>query len=398
MAEAALDSDALRGELTERALTLGFARIGVARAEALELEGERLNTWLEAGHHDQMTWMSNTREVRRDPRHAGMLPGAASVVVLATPFLSRQPGTPGVGVGRVARYAWGRDYHNVIGRRLRKLEVWLRDQGHAVRHSVDSRPVFERAWAVRAGVGFVGKNCCLIVPGLGSHVFLSTLVTTATLPVDAPLREGCGRCTACLDACPTGAFVAPRVLSAPRCISNLTIEREDNAATDLLTQTGDWLFGCDACQDVCPYNQTRPGVLDPAFAPHPRLTALALEDLLGMDEARFREWSEGSPLRRAGSARMARNAAVVLGNTGGRLHLPVLGHAATRHPSEHVRAAARWALGRIEARAAGRATDDGAQVVSDQRGAEGPHATARSTATPSEERDASEAARDTRDA
>jgi epoxyqueuosine reductase len=344
------DPTQLRTELTERAAALGFARVGVARAEALEPEGARLAAWLDAGHHDGMGWMADTREVRSDPRHPGMLPGAASVVVLATPFLSRQPQAIGVGVGRVARYAWGRDYHNVLGKRLRKLERWLRDEGHEVRHSVDSRPVFERAWAVRAGVGFVGKNSCLIIPGVGSHVFLSTLVTSAPLPADQPIREGCGRCTACLDACPTSAFVSERVLDARRCISNLTIERADNASPELLRQTGDWLFGCDACQDVCPYNQTTPGPLDPAFEPHARLADVRLEELFTIEEERFLAWSEGTPLRRAGSARMARNAAVVLGNVGGRVHLPVLRDAGERHAAESVRAAARWAIDAIEAR------------------------------------------------
>lgn len=341
----------LREQLTQRAHALGFARVGVARAEALVEEGERLGAWLDAGHHDGMGWMADTRDVRSDPRHPGMLPGAESVVVLVTPFHSRQGAQVGIGAGRVARYAWGRDYHNVLGRRLRKLERWLRDEGHAVRHSVDSRPVFERAWAVRAGVGFVGKNSCLIVPGVGSHVFLSTLVTSAPLAPDAPIREGCGRCTACLDACPTDAFVSPRVLDARRCISNLTIEREDLAAPDLLAQTGDWLFGCDACQDVCPYNRTTPGELDPAFEPHARLGEVDLEALLSMSDERFLEWSEGSPMRRAGVVRMARNAAVVLGNTGGRVYLRVLRETGDRHPAESVRAAARWAADAIDRRA-----------------------------------------------
>jgi epoxyqueuosine reductase len=210
--------------------------------------------------------------------------------------------------------------------------------------------VFERAWAVRAGLGFVGKNCCLIIPGLGSHVFLSTLVTTAALPTDEPMREGCGRCTACLEACPTNAFVAPRELDARRCISNLTIEREDNAAAALRPHIGDWLFGCDVCQDVCPYNRTSPPPLDAAFEPHPRLREVDLPGLLRMPEDEFTAWSEGSPLRRSGIARLARNAAVVLGNVGTRVHLPVLHEASLGHPSDTVREAARWALQEIERR------------------------------------------------
>lgn len=345
-----MDGATLKAELISRAESLGFARVGVARAEPLSVEGERLGAWLDAGRHGEMRWMEETREVRIDPGHPGMLPGVRSVVVLVLPYARAVDERIGPSPGRVARYARGRDYHNVIGKRLRKLSTFLRESGYEARASVDSMPVFERAWAQRAGVGFVGKNCCVIVPGLGSHVFLACLLTTADLPADAPMKERCGSCTLCLTACPTEAFVAPREMDARRCISYLTIEQRGEVAESDRPRLGDWLFGCDVCQDVCPYNRVPKTVESTApFAADPRLDVEAAS-LLSMDDARFRVWSEGSPLRRPGRAGLARNAAYVLGNVGDKRHLPVLRHAAEHDESKAVRDASRWALAQIASR------------------------------------------------
>jgi epoxyqueuosine reductase len=201
-------------------------------------------------------------------------------------------------------------------------------------------------------VGFVGKNCCVIVPGLGSHVFLSALVTDAELPEDAPIKERCGSCRLCLDACPTRAFVSERELDARKCISYLTIEQDGAIPEPLRSGVGSWLFGCDACQDVCPFNKTAPASEQQtaAFAPHPRWDEQSAEALLVIDEDDFRRYAEGSPIKRAGRAGMARNAAVVLGNVGGRQHLPVLEQAHSAHESEIVREAAGWAVTQIRGR------------------------------------------------
>lgn len=311
----------LTDAIKARALELGFARVGVARVETLEPEGTRLREYVEAGRHASMQWLADTVDVRCDPAHAGMVEGARSVIVLVAPFASTTA-RAGLEPGRVARYAWGRDYHNVLRRPLRKLEAFVRSHGYDARWSVDARPVYERAWAQRAGVGFVGKNCCLIVPGIGSHVFLATVVTTAELEVDAPMKPRCGECRLCLDACPTEAFVDAHQLDSNRCISYLTIEHEGEIEPALEEKMGDWLFGCDVCQDVCPYNKTSPPELDEAFAPHARLSG-TLEQLFEMDEEAFREWAEGSPMRRAGLKRMQRNATIVMRNVGKR-RLPVL--------------------------------------------------------------------------
>ncbi len=297
-----------------------------------------------------MEWLAETAEVRADPRHPGMVPRARSVLVVAAPYARpNDPARMGPSPGRVARYAWGRDYHNVLRRQLRKLERMLREAGHEARYSVDARPVFERAWAQRAGVGFVGKNCCLIVPGVGSHVFLGTVVTTAELEPDEPMAPRCGRCTLCLDACPTGAFLGPHRLDARRCVSYLTIEHEGAIAPELEAQMGDWVFGCDACQDVCPYNRTeRPPAPDSdPYAPSAPLE-LSAEALLAMGDETYRERFEGSPLRRAGATRLARNVVIALGNSGDRRHLPVL-EEARHHRAPVVREAAERALRRLDA-------------------------------------------------
>jgi epoxyqueuosine reductase len=338
----------LAEELEERARALGFAKIGFARATSLDEEGARLRDWLAARRHGEMRWLEDTADVRIDPRDARMLASARTIVALATPF-ARVEEEGGLAPGVVARYARGRDYHNVLGTRLKKLAAWLRTRGHPTRHSVDSMPVFERAWAQRAGLGFIGKNCCLIVPGLGSHVFLSTLITAAELPESAPMEERCGACRRCLDACPTSAFLAERTLDARLCIAYLTIEQRGPIPEEHRVQVGDRIFGCDVCQDVCPFNRTSPpsATSTEPFAPNERLTSRTAADLLTMDDASFEAFSLGTPLRRPGRDGLARNAAVVLGNARDKRHLPVLREAASSHASPVVRDAAAWAIERI---------------------------------------------------
>lgn len=340
----------LTAEVKARALALGFGRVGVARVGPLEPEGAALRAWVAAGQHATMGWIADTVDVRLDPSDARLLAGARSVVALATPY-AREEGEVGPAPGVVARYARGRDYHNVVGVRTKKLAAWLRARGAPSRASIDTLPVLERAWAQRAGVGFVGKNACLIVPGVGSHVLLSTVVTTAELDPDAPMPERCGTCRRCLEACPTDAFVGERALDARRCVSYLTIEHEGEIEDDALREgIGARFFGCDACQDVCPFN--RAAVPDAAgtapFAPAERWGAHDAAGLLELDEAAFDAWSLGSPVRRPGLAGVARNAAIVLGNAGEKRHLPVLRRAAASHPSASVRATAAWAAARLE--------------------------------------------------
>jgi epoxyqueuosine reductase len=335
-----------RRALTERIKAAGreagFVRVGVAEASRLEEEAARLDAWLDAGRHAQMAWMKDTADVRKDPRDPRMVAGAKSIIVMAAPY-AHQGEYEGPAPARVAKYALGRDYHNVLTKKARRVVKLLEAAGHRARVAVDSKPVFERAWAERAGVGFIGKNCCLIVPGVGSHVFLACVVTTAALAADEPIGRRCGSCTLCLEACPTNAFVEPRALDARRCISYLTIEHRGAIPEEHRRGIGPWLFGCDVCQDVCPYNRGGTPESMEAFEPRARWAEVELADFLGLDEEGFRSWSEGSPLRRGGRDGLARNAALVLGNRGDAVHLAVLDQASRAHPSPVVREAASWA-------------------------------------------------------
>jgi epoxyqueuosine reductase len=346
-----------RAELTARvkaeAEAVGFARAGIAKACALEEEGVQLDAWLAAGYHGQMSWMEQTASVRKDPRDPKMLEDAESVIVMAAPYRGRAR-YDGPQPARIAKYAVGRDYHNVLRKRARRVAAVLKDTGHAARVAVDSKPVLERAWAERAGVGFVGKNCCIIVPGIGSHVFLACVVTTAPLIADEPMRRRCGSCRLCLDACPTQAFNQPRSLDARKCISYLTIEHRGPIPVEHRRALGPWLFGCDVCQDVCPYNQSS-GADDAAmddFEPSPRWAEVDAGQVLQMGFEAFRILAEGSPVKRSRHEGLARNAALALGNCGEARHLPVLEHAAQSHSSAVVREAAAWASAELKRRLA----------------------------------------------
>jgi len=344
----------LTAQVKAEAEALGFARLGVAGAGLLEEEAEHLDAWLGEGHHGQMSWMAETASVRKDPRDPRMLENAKSVIVMAAPYLRRN-GYEGPPPARIAKYALGRDYHNVLTKKSRKVARLLQEAGFAARVAVDSKPVFERAWAERAGVGFVGKNCCLIVPGVGSHAFLACVVTTAPLSSDAPMERRCGSCTLCLDACPTRAFNGPRSLDARKCISYLTIEHRGPIPVAQRQALGPWVFGCDVCQDICPYNQTSGATessLD-AFEPGERWAGIEPAKFLQMSADEHRAWAEGSPVKRAGHEGLARNAALVLGNRGGEAHLPVLDDARRSHPSEVVREAADWGSAELRRRLAG---------------------------------------------
>jgi epoxyqueuosine reductase len=289
------------------------------------------------------------------------LAGAKSVVCLARKYGVVPEGeTPeGSLAGGIARYARGRDYHSFLRRRVRRVAAFLRSLGSAdcpvqARPLCDDAPILERAWAAQAGLGFVGKNGMLIVPGVGSMVLLGEVVTTLELSSDVPMTQRCGACTRCLDACPTGAFPAPFVLDPRRCISYLTIEHRTEVPVELREGVGENLFGCDDCQTVCPFNAAaRPRArasLDAAgpFAPLERWSRLRLEDLLAMDEGQWRALSQGTPLKRAGRSGLARNAAIVLGNRHDIRALPALRQAAIGHEEPMVREAAAWAVARLE--------------------------------------------------
>jgi epoxyqueuosine reductase len=283
-----------------------------------------------------------------------MLEGARSVIVCALAYhrdgVDDAPAGPDGAV--IARYARGQDYHNFFRKRLRRLAEWVRSEfpGSDARAVVDTAPVLERAWARRAGIGFVGKNGMIIVPGLGSYVLLGEVITTVELVADDPMASRCGECTRCLDTCPTNAFDAAYVLDARRCVSYLTIELREEIPAPLREGIGNRLFGCDVCQEVCPYNRTAaPGADSTApFAMNPKWRDLDLATLVRLDEVRFRALTEGSPLSRPKRAGLVRNAIVVMANSRERRHLPVLREAIEHDPDAMVRTTARWAIDTIE--------------------------------------------------
>jgi epoxyqueuosine reductase len=359
------DQDAAATALGERvrakARELGFDTVAIARADvSLERDIERYEAFVSAGMHGEMSWLARYRDARSRLDGDEVLRGAKSVVCLARRYQrpradeERDPAT----ARTVARYARGRDYHGFLRQRVRRLAAFIRTLGSPgnpseARPLCDDAPVLERAWAARAGLGFVGKNGLLIVPGVGSMVLLGEVVTTLRLDLDTPMAERCGSCRRCLDACPTGAFVAPFVLDPRRCISYLTIEHKSEVAPELREAMGSHLFGCDDCQTVCPFNAAitaraplRGDDGDP-FAPLERWARVSLEQLLALDDAGWREASEGTPLKRAGRESLARNAALVLGNLGDPQALPALRAAAAGHDDAIVREAAAWAVSKL---------------------------------------------------
>jgi len=305
-------------ELKRQALAMGFAAVGIATLEK-NAHAAELDRWLAAGYAGTMSYLHRQAAKRKDP--ARIMPGATVAVVTLTNYWhgSTDPGAmPRGSRARIAQYAWSSDYHAVLGRRLERLAATIRDlaPGAATRGYVDAGPVPERELAQRAGLGWIGKNMMLIDPGRGSFTLIGVVLTDAALAPDLPFGgDRCGTCRRCLDACPTQAFVAPGELDARRCISYLTIERRGAFTATEQVQVGDWLFGCDVCQDVCPWNETFAlPTEDPELASRPSVTAAAADaaELLAMDDAAFAARYGDTPFARPGRAGMRRNAAAVL--------------------------------------------------------------------------------------
>jgi epoxyqueuosine reductase len=287
---------------------MGFDLIAIGPAGPPD-HGAEFRRWVEAGHAGTMAYLERRSEERLDP--VRLLPDAASIVCVARNYYQGEARDPSW--EPVARYAWGRDYHDIIAPRLERLAAYLRDAcGARCRAYVDTGPVLERDMAARAGLGWIGKNTMLLHPALGSWFFIGVVLTTAELEHDAPLPDRCGSCRACLDACPTQAFVAPYVLDARRCISYLTIEHRGTVDPALHGAVGQWQFGCDRCQSVCPWNRKAGVTREPAFfpvAPYP-----GAESVLAMSDQDFRREFAGTALLRPKAAGMRRNAAIALEN------------------------------------------------------------------------------------
>ncbi|MBI4493970.1 MAG: tRNA epoxyqueuosine(34) reductase QueG [Chloroflexi bacterium] len=340
----------LKRALKERAAELGLHLVGIASAEPCEGAQARTLAWLERGYQAEMGWM-NEQRARLACQPEQLLPGARSVISVGVSYLAEAPEPEaGVLVGRVARYAWGDDYHEVLRERLGRLVDFLEQRLGArprARVFVDSSPFPEREAAVRAGLGFYGKNTNLLTGLLGSFLFLGAILTDAELEPDQPPARDCGQCRLCLDACPTGALVAPYQLDARRCIAYLTIELRGSISWELRPVLGDHVFGCDICQEVCPWNRRVRPLAWPEFQPRPGAGARPeLIPLLALDAAGFRARFRRSPMRRARRAGLLRNVAVALGNSGDRRAVPPL-IGALQDPDALVREHAAWALERL---------------------------------------------------
>ena len=299
---------ALTASVKARAMELGFDRVAIGPAGPPE-HGNALTRWVESGYAGTMGYIERRLGERLDPER--VLPGAASVVSVALNYFQGEPAE--ASWRPVARYAWGRDYHDVIAPRLHRLAAHLAETcGARSRGYVDTGPILERDLAARAGLGWIGKNTMLLDPALGSWFFIGVLLTTATLDHDAPLPDRCGSCHACLDVCPTGAFVAPYVLDARRCISYLTIEHRGPIEPQLHPGMGHWQFGCDLCQSVCPWNRKAPVTREPAFVPagaYPGAHAV-----VEMSDEECQRTFTGTALSRPKAAGMRRNAAIAIEN------------------------------------------------------------------------------------
>ncbi len=337
---AALDSAFVKAA----ALAAGFHKAGVARAGPLD--PRPLDRYLERGFEADMAWLRTRRAERLDPSR--LLPGARSVLALALAHHPGEAAAPPAGTAQVARYARGRDYHAVMKRRLADLSARLRarDPGVGTFASADIAPVMEKAWAERAGLGWIGKNGCLITTDLGSWVLLATVILDRDLEPDAPHPERCGDCAACLPACPTGAIPEPGVVDARRCLSFHTIERRGAIPEEIAGRAAGWGFGCDACQTVCPWNRDRPAACDPELAPRPGQSVLDVPAVLAMAPEGYRRRFYGTALARARHQGLVRNALIAAGHSrDGRLRPAVA--ARLEDGDEGVRRAAAWALPRL---------------------------------------------------
>jgi epoxyqueuosine reductase len=362
-------------ELTQyvqiEAQRLGFDLVGITSAEPLQAATFNAQ-WVAQGYAGNMAWLERNLDKRADP---GLLvPGARTVICLGMhydPPGAEQPAdsTDRGPQGRMARYARGDDYHDLIKSRL--AELWKGIQSKAGediegRYYVDTAPVLERELAARAGLGWWGKNTMLINRRVGSYFLLAEVITTVELEYDSPATDHCGTCTACLDACPTQAFPEPYVLDARRCISYLNIELKTAIPQDLRGGMGDWLLGCDICQDVCPWNRSAPATRESAFHARPGLDPVDLLELIVMDRDAFNERFRRNPAKRPKRRGMLRNAAIALGNAGkADVTVPVLVEVLLKEEEPLVRSHVVWALGKLGGKQAREALESARDVEQD---------------------------------
>ena len=292
--------------IKRRAQELGFASVGISTARELTEEAPRLEAWLKEGRHGEMSYMEGNFDKRLDPRK--LLPGTKSVVSLL--FNYHNPEGPSDETApKIAQYAYGEDYHFVLKWKLKELLKWMRAEWGDVagRVYVDSAPILERAWAERSGLGWIGKHSLLLNKHAGSYFFLAEMMLDLELEPDAPVTDHCGSCTRCIDACPTEAIIKPYVVDGSKCISYFTIELRGAIPEPVKGQMDNWMFGCDICQEVCPWNRHASPTTEPRFAPHPRLLDMTKADWEDLTEDVFRDVFKDSAVKRTGWMGLQRN-------------------------------------------------------------------------------------------
>ncbi len=336
--------DSAKVEVVARAKALGFDSCRIAKASP-PAHAEEFRSWLREGAAGEMQWMERGAAKRSDPQQ--ILPGVSSIIIVALNYwqgTETAPRTP----GRIARYAWGDDYHDLMLEKLEQLSAFLTSLGGTQKCYVDTGPILERDHAAEAGIGWHGKSTMLIDPKLGTWFFLGEILTTLDLPADQPQPPRCGSCQRCITACPTGAITEPHRLDARRCISYLTIELKGSIPLKLRPLIGDRIYGCDDCLDACPWNRFAAASREAAFTAGPAV-GMRLRDYLALDEAGFRSLFRRSPIKRVKRRGFLRNVCVALGNVGDESDLPALKLAAI-DPEPLISEHAAWAIREIRAR------------------------------------------------
>jgi epoxyqueuosine reductase len=300
-------------KIKQKAMEIGFHKIGIVAAEPLIEEQEHLKAWLGSDFHGEMAWMEREPEKRSDPRL--IFPEARSVIVVALNYFTKHEHAVDATKGKLSRYAWGDDYHDVVREKLNELLVWIKTKCPSAEGKicVDTAPMMDKAWAVRAGLGWLGKHSNLITTDFGSWVFIGEILLNLELEYDAAtVEDHCGTCTACLDACPTSAIVEPYVVDSRKCISYATIElRDEHLPADVATNMESWFYGCDICQDVCPWNRFEKPTNELRFEPRNGETSIALEEVLSLTPESYATRFRRSAIKRAKLLGLKRNAAAL---------------------------------------------------------------------------------------
>lgn len=294
---------------------LGFDFIGISKADFLQEEAPRLETWLNQGKHGKMSYLANHFDKRLDPRK--LVPGAKSVISLMYNYYPEVDLTGKIGF-KIAKYAYGEDYHFVLKRKLKSMFAQLKEQVGEIegRVFVDSAPVMERTWAANSGLGWIGKNSLLLNKQAGSFYFLAEIISDLELEENGPIKDYCGTCTKCMDACPTDAIPTPYVVDGSKCISYFTIELKEQIPNEVKGQFEDWIFGCDICQDVCPWNRFSKAHNTPEFKPHPKIEHMNKNDWIELTEEVFRVIFKKSAVKRTKYSGLKRNIGFVRNNKG----------------------------------------------------------------------------------